>query len=305
LSGVVLGLLIAFAVKAPIWVAAVIVGIFAIFHGHAHGTELPEAFSPYGYAVGFVIGTGSAAPRGHRPWRADAIRDGALCRARGGWRHRIGGSGIPVRRRLKVRRSLLTLWLGVCAGPVHAHAFDAGADAYGQFVEGAAVILIYPGILLPLLALGLLLSLWREDGLPTVWPVFLAAQVAGVFARGAGGAGCRACVHGPRASSPPRLPHSGRLYRRRLRWGWRGWRVYCRDDDGVRGAWIVRVAGLHASGPVLRGEPCHGAGGGCLQPRARRGSSAGWMRIGWRVVASWIGAILMLTLAFEVTGALS
>ena len=58
LSGVVLGLLIAFAVKAPIWVAAVIVGVFAIFHGHAHGTELPDAFSPYGYAVGFVVGTG-------------------------------------------------------------------------------------------------------------------------------------------------------------------------------------------------------------------------------------------------------
>lgn len=58
LSGVVLGLLIAFAVRAPIWVAAVIVGVFAIFHGHAHGTELPEAFSPYGYAVGFVVGTG-------------------------------------------------------------------------------------------------------------------------------------------------------------------------------------------------------------------------------------------------------
>lgn len=58
LSGVILGLLIAFAVKAPIWVAAVIVGVFAIFHGHAHGTELPEAFSPYGYAVGFVIATG-------------------------------------------------------------------------------------------------------------------------------------------------------------------------------------------------------------------------------------------------------
>ncbi|MEO0990950.1 MAG: HupE/UreJ family protein [Pseudomonadota bacterium] len=58
LSGVVLGLLVAFAVHAPIWVAAVIVGLFAIFHGHAHGTELPEAFSAYGYAVGFVIGTG-------------------------------------------------------------------------------------------------------------------------------------------------------------------------------------------------------------------------------------------------------
>ena len=58
LSGVVLGLLIAFAVKAPIWVAAVIVGAFAIFHGHAHGTELPEQFNAYGYAIGFVIGTG-------------------------------------------------------------------------------------------------------------------------------------------------------------------------------------------------------------------------------------------------------
>jgi len=58
LSGVILGLLIAFAVRAPLWVAAVIVGVFAIFHGHAHGTELPEAFNAYGYAVGFVVGTG-------------------------------------------------------------------------------------------------------------------------------------------------------------------------------------------------------------------------------------------------------
>lgn len=54
----VLGLLIAFAVRAPIWIASIIVGLFAIFHGHAHGTELPQAFSAYGYAVGFVVGTG-------------------------------------------------------------------------------------------------------------------------------------------------------------------------------------------------------------------------------------------------------
>lgn len=58
LSGVVLGLLVAFAVRAPIWVAAVIVGVFAIFHGHAHGTEFPTAFNAYGYAVGFVLATG-------------------------------------------------------------------------------------------------------------------------------------------------------------------------------------------------------------------------------------------------------
>ncbi|MEL6503144.1 MAG: HupE/UreJ family protein [Pseudomonadota bacterium] len=58
LSGVVLGLLIAFATRAPLWVAAVIVGVFAIFHGHAHGTEFPDEFNAYGYAIGFVIGTG-------------------------------------------------------------------------------------------------------------------------------------------------------------------------------------------------------------------------------------------------------
>ena len=58
LSGVILGLLVAFAVKAPLWVAAVIVGAFAIFHGHAHGTELPEAANPFAYGIGFVIATG-------------------------------------------------------------------------------------------------------------------------------------------------------------------------------------------------------------------------------------------------------
>ena len=58
LSGVVLGLLIVFFVKTPMVIAAVLVGLFAIFHGHAHGTELPEAANPIAYAIGFVIATG-------------------------------------------------------------------------------------------------------------------------------------------------------------------------------------------------------------------------------------------------------
>lgn len=81
LSGMVLGLLVAFAVKAPLWVAAVIVGVFAIFHGHAHGTELPAAADPVAYAVGFVIATGilhlAGIAIGHlwsRPWGAWAVR---------------------------------------------------------------------------------------------------------------------------------------------------------------------------------------------------------------------------------------
>jgi urease accessory protein len=57
-SAIVLGAMVAFAVRPPIWIAAVIVGAFAIFHGHAHGTELPGAANPLAYSLGFVIATG-------------------------------------------------------------------------------------------------------------------------------------------------------------------------------------------------------------------------------------------------------
>jgi urease accessory protein len=58
LSGVLLGLAVAFAARPPLWMAAAIVGFFAIFHGHAHGTELPAAANAMTYAIGFVIATG-------------------------------------------------------------------------------------------------------------------------------------------------------------------------------------------------------------------------------------------------------
>lgn len=57
-SAIVLGLLVALAVRLPLAVAMIIVALFAIFHGHAHGTELPSAANPVTYAVGFVIATG-------------------------------------------------------------------------------------------------------------------------------------------------------------------------------------------------------------------------------------------------------
>jgi len=58
LSAIVLGLMVAFKVRPPIRVAAVVVGFFAIFHGHAHGTELPAAADAVAYAGGFVVATG-------------------------------------------------------------------------------------------------------------------------------------------------------------------------------------------------------------------------------------------------------
>lgn len=57
-SAVVLGLLILMQARPPLWLASIIVAAFAVFHGYAHGTELPEAANPFAYAVGFVIATG-------------------------------------------------------------------------------------------------------------------------------------------------------------------------------------------------------------------------------------------------------
>jgi urease accessory protein len=58
LSVLVLGLAIAFAWKPFEPVALLLIAVFAVFHGYAHGLELPSAADPASYSVGFVIATG-------------------------------------------------------------------------------------------------------------------------------------------------------------------------------------------------------------------------------------------------------
>ncbi len=58
LSAIGLGAMVAFAARPPLWTAAVLVGAFAIFHGYAHGAELPRATNPLAYGIGFVVATG-------------------------------------------------------------------------------------------------------------------------------------------------------------------------------------------------------------------------------------------------------
>ena len=57
-SALLLGAAVALEVRASLVVTAVLVGVFAIFHGHAHGTELPPGQSALLYSMGFVIATG-------------------------------------------------------------------------------------------------------------------------------------------------------------------------------------------------------------------------------------------------------
>lgn len=58
ISAILLGLAVALVARPPTWVAASMVGVFAVFHGHAHGAELPAGADMAGYFAGFVIGTG-------------------------------------------------------------------------------------------------------------------------------------------------------------------------------------------------------------------------------------------------------
>lgn len=53
-----LGIAIALAWRPPEWIALLLIAIFAICHGYAHGSELPKAEDPADFAIGFVIATG-------------------------------------------------------------------------------------------------------------------------------------------------------------------------------------------------------------------------------------------------------
>lgn len=87
-----LGLAVALAVRPPLFVAVIATSLFALFHGVAHGLELPEMSSPWGYALGFVAATAALHGVGYAIVRllpataAPVVRvAGALSAAAGVW----------------------------------------------------------------------------------------------------------------------------------------------------------------------------------------------------------------------------
>jgi urease accessory protein len=92
LSAILLGFAVMFRVRPPLIVAAILVGFFAIFHGHAHGTELPPGQSGLLYSMGFVMATGCLHALGigigtvHRwNWGQKLLRVAGACVALGGF----------------------------------------------------------------------------------------------------------------------------------------------------------------------------------------------------------------------------
>jgi urease accessory protein len=80
-SAIILGIAVMREARPRLPVAAVVVALFAIFHGHAHGTELPEGENGLLYSMGFVVATGTLHATGvgiglaHKwPWGQRALK---------------------------------------------------------------------------------------------------------------------------------------------------------------------------------------------------------------------------------------
>jgi urease accessory protein len=91
-SVLALGLAVALAVRPPLSLAVAATALFALFHGVAHGLELPQMSSPWAYAAGFVVATaalhglGYAVVRGLPQAAAPLVRlAGAASAATGVW----------------------------------------------------------------------------------------------------------------------------------------------------------------------------------------------------------------------------
>jgi urease accessory protein len=88
-SALLLGVMVCVEAKPRLIWAAVLVGIFGLYHGHAHGTELPPGQNGMLYSMGFVIATGCLHALGIalgliHPWPA------------GKWALRVAGGGIAI-----------------------------------------------------------------------------------------------------------------------------------------------------------------------------------------------------------------
>lgn len=59
LSVLLLGVLIAASIRLPLWLSSSMVGLFALWHGHAHGAEMPAVAAGMAYALGFMMTTAS------------------------------------------------------------------------------------------------------------------------------------------------------------------------------------------------------------------------------------------------------
>lgn len=202
-----------------------------------------------------------------------------------------------------MRRLIWAALIGFWPGTAAAHTFKTGADTYSAFLEGAGVVLGSPSLILPLLVLGLSLSLWALDGMVRVWPLFLGAQVVGfgvapfvgewamLLPLGLGlglGALTALLPEGRQGQSPYVFAVA------------MGLAVICAALEGHSYGEI----GLPIRTGILLGVNLGVAAMAAVMAMVLERWDNPITRIGGRVAASWLAAILVLYLAFVLSGSM-
>ena len=185
----------------------------------------------------------------------------------------------------------------VAAGEADAHAFDTGADVYSQVIEGMGVPLQDPAILLALLPLGIALGIWRIDGVPRVWPALVAGLVAGAAA---------APLAGPSIGFAAILAGLAVAIMGVAALAWPFW-LMAAVSAGVSGLAAMAALEGHAPGSlpapiylgVILGSLLVTVVPAGLVSFTREEVRQAWVTIGWRVAASWIGAITLMLAALR------
>ena len=161
-SAVMLGAVVLLELRPPLALAAVLVSFFAIFHGYAHGSELPPGQNALLFSIGFVMATGCLHAVGisigliHRwPWGQRALRlAGAGVAAAGIFFH---VEGIRMRDQFSIRCRLwmvLGLLFLLMIFPTHAEA-HLKSTGLGPVYDGLLHFILSPEDFLPVLALAL------------------------------------------------------------------------------------------------------------------------------------------------------
>lgn len=200
------------------------------------------------------------------------------------------------------RSASLALAAAVAPGVAEAHAFGSYDSAYQNFLEGAAVFLTAPRLVLPVLAVAVALALWQRDGLLKAWGLVLAATLLGQGL---------ALVTGPWIAMVP------------LGLGLAVAALAALVPLARLGPAVPALAGMTLLAVTLASLEGHGWGEVALATRVgllfathlALAAAAGAVRVSrdrfphratdilWRVFASWLAAILVLYLAFALRSA--
>ncbi len=177
----------------------------------------------------------------------------------------------------------------------------AGADAYTRFLEGTGVVLGYPPALLPLIALGILLGLWRADGMVQGWPYYFGGLIVGIGV---------AAVSPPWAALSPMgigivaavltalmITRLSKMVIVVLS----ATMGIATTAAGLEGHGFLEISLMIHFGILLAASALIPISASVVRMSLDRFTQP-WLVIGWRIAASWLAAIMLLYMAFAARG---